>query len=192
MPRKVDITVYRFNELSEKAQKRAIADEHKAHQEDGWINEAVEERLHNILEERGLPTGDVRWSLGHSQGDGVAFYGLVHLQEYLKRNNLEEKYPLIAKHTDDINIKIRKTREFHSYNHFNTMELELDSRTEEQARAIVEFEQDFLAAIKEVSKELEREGYEVADSYDDDYFAEYLENREIWYHENGEIYEVNP
>ena len=65
------ITTYKFEELSERAKEKVRS---------WWIaiDDVTSSNLHQMfiqrLFEAGYPTNDVQFSLGHCQGDGVAFY----------------------------------------------------------------------------------------------------------------------
>jgi hypothetical protein len=75
----------RFEELSPRAKKHAIEKFQQYEREDfdpRILNDLFKERL----EEVGLPSDDIRWSLNYTQGDGVAFYGQIDIKDYLAKN----------------------------------------------------------------------------------------------------------
>ena len=125
MPRKEEHLIYKFEELSPEAKKRAI-EEYKNR---GWDwdehdTDALKEYFEQELEGLGLPNGDVRWSLSYSSGDGVAFYGKVDIKEYIIRSDISEYFPLIdalANDEAEIVIEIEKRQAYHMYDHWNTM-----------------------------------------------------------------------
>lgn len=160
MPTERTITVYKLDELSPAARKKAIA----SLQDDlnqTFDSSELTEFFKAQLDEYELPSGDIRWSLSSSQGDGVAFYGNLDLPRYLKKRGLLGKYKSIAKFFDDISVKIIKAQAFHQYDHWNTMRVELDAphTTAAQEKRFNQLEADILEHIQAVSRELERLGY---------------------------------
>lgn len=82
---------YKFGELSPRAQKHAIEYFQKLQYEDldtRFLTEQFEEKL----DELGLPSDKISWSLSWSQGDGVVFPGRFDVKEYLEKNNLRDAY----------------------------------------------------------------------------------------------------
>lgn len=74
MPRKVELKVYSFDELSPTAKARAIED-YRPHAWDQADSDVLNDLFKERLDEVGLPTKKLAWSLSYSQGDGVGFYG---------------------------------------------------------------------------------------------------------------------
>ncbi|HYX21705.1 MAG TPA: hypothetical protein VFA98_12745 [Thermoanaerobaculia bacterium] len=82
---------YKFEELSPRAKKRAI----EKFQE--WAHNDIDTKqltdtFKERLEEVGLPSHNISWSLGYTQGDGVSFGGSFEIREYLEKNNLVRDY----------------------------------------------------------------------------------------------------
>jgi hypothetical protein len=196
VPKNVEIQVFRFDELPEKVQQKLIECERQSYYDDGMIADDVRERFTDRLNERGLPTGDIRWGLGHCQGDGVAFYGEVDFKELFEKNKLAEKFPVLASQLSDIYLKIIKLGH-HSYDHWNTMGLDNEYPFDWEENVVLkneisQFLADFEVMIRDFSRDLEKEGYEIYDAYDDDYFREWLKENDIWYFADGRIHERNP
>lgn len=133
------LTLYRFNELTEEAKLKAIA---KLRQSREWQEEVDERAIEAFREDAteelkgyGLPTDDLRYSFTHSQGDGVAFYGEVTYSDDLL-SMLEDAYGLAMPHAEAIRkwveaqghlgIYIEKD-DWDNYNHANTMRVELNT-----------------------------------------------------------------
>ena len=75
--------IYRFDELSEEAQARAISD-YRENMEHYFLGEDMMERLSELLTEHNIYGVDtqVRYSLGYSQGDGASFIGDIEYKGY--------------------------------------------------------------------------------------------------------------
>jgi hypothetical protein len=133
MPRQVTFTAYKLDELSPKARAHAIETEREALGQD-YDGSRLTEMFAEMLGEKGFPTNDIRWSLSSSQGDGVAFYGPIDLDIFLKsesaQNRLSHEENKICRELlndgvyDSQNPRISKRGAFHSYDHWNTMVLE--------------------------------------------------------------------
>lgn len=155
---------YPFSELSEKVQKKVIEQEQQALGEDldvDIITDFMRERLHNL----GLPEKDIRWRLSYSQGDGVAFYGMIDLEAYLKANKKAlgtEDHRSYKRLLDkDVRFEIQGANS--RYHHWNSMRVELlysgrlDGKIPMSAYALQGRLQNH---VKDLSRELEKEGYE--------------------------------
>jgi len=168
------VFVYQYDELTVSAKDNAV----KWFQE--ILNEEFTEESENItqdltgtLENKGYEGMDVHWSLSHSQGDGVAFYGrlttdeLVNLSERLLSNNEYQRLKLVGE-LADFEIEISSTN--HHYNHYNTMRVDLDDmQSLEDFPKIWELLQKLKEAIhndiRGISRELEEQGYKQIDYY---------------------------
>lgn len=82
---------YKFEELSPTAKKRAIEKFQQYAHEDFDVKQLTE-TFKERLDEVGLPSDDIRWSLSYSQGDGVGFSGHIDIKDYLKKNKLSKDY----------------------------------------------------------------------------------------------------
>lgn len=128
VPRKEERLVYKFEELSPEAKERAMEEyRNKGWDWDEHDTQMLTEYFEEQLEELGLPSGDVRWSLSYSQGDGVAFYGKVDIRDYVLKNNLATPLGFLSlidalsNDEAEIVIEIEKSKTFHHYDHWNTM-----------------------------------------------------------------------
>jgi len=190
------ITIFKFNELSESAKETAR----------NWWNESFDENDSDIvtqpikdkLEEFGLPSEDIRWRLASGQGDGVAFYGTVDVEEYLIKNKLKSKFRKLFDADKDLlisNVEINKSSVFHMYDHYNTMSVSYnedfhggyDNPSREQA--LEDFTDHLQDHIKELSKEFAKQGYEgLGYLTSDEYVDECLILQEYKYTEDGKVF----
>lgn len=111
MPRREAFNVFTFDELSPKAQKRAI----EKFRDSGryWTDfdhEDLVEDFKQQLEELGLPTKEVFASIGFVQGDGVGFEGTLDWRKYIEKNKLKEFKPLLESGEVDLSVKIVMSR----------------------------------------------------------------------------------
>jgi hypothetical protein len=164
MPTKREIEVYGFDELSTKAKAKAI-DKHREHAWDTNDTEAILDMFADRLSDLALPIDDIRWRLSSSQGDGVAFYGLFDLIDYLKANKLKKKFGVLLAGREPAAEEMRANIEKvgpHMYDHWNTMRVTLESQrdlTKAQEKALYDLEEHLNAHVKTVSRELEKLGY---------------------------------
>ena len=94
--RQETINICTFNELSDEAKEKA-----REWYRDG-DSEMTSDQFEYRLEELGLPNKDIRWSLSCCQGDGVAFYGELDIEEYLTKNKLKTKFKKLFDNDKDI------------------------------------------------------------------------------------------
>lgn len=122
------------------------------------------------LAERGFENVEVYWSLGHCQGDGVAFYGRVWAQDLKEKDEMAKVLiERLERAGDDISIEI--TGASNHYHHWNSMTVEVEFNSELEtdelparlkiARPVwrEEFEEYLSERVKEISRELEKSGY---------------------------------
>lgn len=200
--------VFSFDELSGEAKKRAI----QTWRDRGWdFDEADARMLTEFFEEElrrfGLPSGDVRWRLSYSQGDGVAFYGPVDLDEFIRAETApgrtgapEEWTPPAAKPggraryeplVGRVRVAIRKVRELTRYDHYNTMVVDSDAEgdlTDRDYALLGDLEAEIAAVAREASRELEKLGYQEIDyRTGDEQIAESIESGDFEFTEDGRL-----
>ena len=139
----ITYNVYSFNELSEEAKKRAIA-EHEAvmkTEEVPWLKEDMTETLKEILKENKIEgEPELQFSLDYCQGDGVMFTGTFYW------NN----HSIVIKHSG-------------RYTHSNSKEIDIiDGNQEDATKEIYE---QFETIYQNICKELEILGYDLIKSY---------------------------
>jgi len=186
---KREIDVYTFDDLSPKAKERAIT----KYRESGaaWDSsdtELLRETFVDWLDEKGLPSDDVRWRLSNSQGDGVAFYGQFDLEKYLRVNKLKSKFPALSRVAEDIEANIEKVGP-HMYDHWNTMRVDFTPRvdlTDRQQTELDSLEESMKGQIKGASQELEKAGYaDIEHRESDETIAEFLRENNYEFNVDG-------
>lgn len=172
----IRVPVYRFKELSTEAQARAIADQQEVFRQD--LDHAlyqVTEELEAWLEDSDFCHyadchKDISWSLGGSQGDGVAFYGRLSdaATQQLAQSLLgpeQARLALQAIKDGIVSIRIARNQFGYRYSHENTMEVVADIRYSlmppEQDEAIDALVDAIGEDIKRVSLKLKEHGLEV-------------------------------
>ena len=201
MSKNVTVTIYRFGELAEKAKETA-----KNYLIEGmdFISEIVTDHFKEELKALFLPYDDVKWRLSCCQGDGVAFYGMLDLEGYLRKHRMFRKYRSLfcrmTQNGSDImcpkwDFEISKNQNFYQYDHQNTMwidyyDCDLDGnhiRLCENTRIC--FMKHLTNHIKSVSRELEKKGYNMIDDYHtDEYVEDCCEAGDIWFDNRGRIF----
>lgn len=156
-------TVYNLEDLDEAAQEKAHEAWANEIYECGWVSESINDTFHYYLEERGMPTDDLEWSLSWSQGDGVAFYGTIDIEKYLRFTKQWSKFSHLWR-SFDISASSSRNSWAHHYSHYNTMTVDLEpyydkDPTEKQAALIKELDDLLSEAVKDISHELEKMGY---------------------------------
>ncbi|MER2007459.1 MAG: hypothetical protein ABS939_08395 [Psychrobacillus sp.] len=211
--REETIKIYKFNELNPEAQKRAIQ-EYRDSIDWDCESEIISEGFKIKLNELGLPIDDLEWRLSHSQGDGVAFYGDVDMSVISRRlldgENLS-LYELIESEGFMISASIYRNSFGHHYSHWNTMSVEMngdsadvitihlydldeddeqwDEKLAKIESLILELEEKISNDIKEVSRELEKNGYEMISYIEsDNAIEEAIEANDYEYTEDGSIF----
>lgn len=131
MPRRKTIKVYKFAELDPKVRAKVL-DRFREH---AFDPDHISEQFDNILEERGFEKPDVCWSLGHTQGDGVAFSGHVLTTPFfewalsgddvaytvrMKDSGVEKFLPLQKR------CSIKVANSDRRYCHWNSMDVEVN------------------------------------------------------------------
>ncbi len=170
------INTFKFSELSERA-KESARDWWKENGLDEFECESITEGFQHKLEELGLPSDDVRWRLSSCQGDGVAFYGCVDVEEYLTKNKLKTKFRKLFDSDKDLlidNVEIDKNQSFHLYDHHNTMSVSYNEalyngyENPSREQALEDFTDHLNDHIKELSHEFVKQGTEAIDHYNSD------------------------
>lgn len=127
------------------------------------------------LETWGYGECDVSYSLGHCQGDGVAWYGGFD-EESIRRlasrlfSPSRERIAAVRRVLDKgaLNMSVRKCGP-HMYDHFNTMEVSCEVDEDEITPFELNAVDELIKAIEEdvvdCSKVLERDGYGITGAY---------------------------
>lgn len=187
-----------FSELTRQAQEFAVSQERDCPDRFDWDDaEFLTEDFKTQLAEYGFSDVEVYWSLGHCQGDGVAFYGRVH-PESLKEKDRRAARMIVALEAAGDSLYIEITGERNHYHHWNsmTLEIEFENETDEEdlparlkiARPALRenFEEYLAEKVKEISRELERSGYaEIEYRHDEETIRNDLIEREHLYEKGG-------
>lgn len=192
--KKVLVPIYKFTELSEEAKAKVRQEYSDFFMESGIALQDVRERFQQRLSDLGYPTDEIYWSLNYCQGDGMAFYGhldtdtLVKLRDRLmpgKGRTLP--YNFLSENVD-FSIKSNSSH----YNHYNTMHVDVDiynDISDKRQGAIKALMDAIEVDIKAISKELETEGYEILEGFqDEEYLNESLTDRDEDYFEDGRVF----
>ena len=171
--------IFGFEELSPEVQEKVIEEHQEKMDLVDWdaINEDVTEFFAEKLKEKGLPCDDVRYSLSHCRGDEVAFYGNVDIKEYVEKNSVDFDWLAVVLVTEVFEkssslldkVRVRITKSNQHYDHYNSMDVYVDllegELTPEEESAAERLERHIQENIKDVSRELEKLGYDILDSY---------------------------
>jgi hypothetical protein len=209
---KREVTLYSIGELSEKVREKAI----KRLREQGFGRvdpDFLTELFSEKLKDYGLPHDPkkIQWSLGYSQGDGVAFEGWVDVDAYLTaaeqlalpgapkismRKRWGERRPdreLLER--ADVEIKIAHHGR---YTHARSMDVEYDfhgieAETREEEKqieaAVLALVDEIGKKVVDVSRELEKMGYSEIESLEgDEAIIELAETNELLFFKDGTLF----
>ena len=186
------ITVYAYAKLSEGAKNRAREAVRNDLFDCDWnfVQESINDEFTLYLEERGLPTDRLEWSLSYSQGDGVVFCGYVDVKKYMEFYKLSEWGPL-----HDVASATVDTRRFGPGIGRIEVAVELDEEGLEAHEAgwwmskhFKEFEEHIKSTIKDVEHELMRIGYaEIEFRSSDEYVVDHIEATDVKFFDDGAI-----
>lgn len=178
MPQKMIVTVYSYIELNPQAQAKAReAAQRRLMEQHEDDTAALHDNFVQQLEALGYPIDQVEFSLGHVQGDGVAFYGRADATILYKRMKglpldaeLDERLSAFLHET--VRVLIDRTSLSNHYSHWGTMRVRVAFQTlshyiEELDDPMVEALEAWVKEdIPAVSKRLQEEGYAFL-AYDD-------------------------
>lgn len=163
MPKKHTITTYAFNELSDKAKKKAVAILQQSESEN-LPTEFITEVLAEKLEDTGYPSDKIAWSLSCCQGDGVAFTGRIDLDLVVPRLFKGDKAARLLELLEEGHIRIDIIKHG-AYSHANSMRLDVNfSGDDKDVPLVNELKEDILTDIRSLSKDMEKIGYDQIDA----------------------------
>ncbi len=176
--RTVNTNIYQFNELNEQAQERALEYFIEYCDIDLLDNEIYKE----LLRENGFLDAKIEYSGFGSQGDGASFTADIDMNKFLVG-----KYAALK----DTDFELKITFSHSRYCHERTKEVVgcFYHGTEAEGLLIDELVDE----VEELRLELCREIYRMLEQEYDyrtskEYFAEYAENNEYEFLENGDTY----
>jgi hydroxyacyl-ACP dehydratase HTD2-like protein with hotdog domain len=126
--RQAKVNLYSVNELTGKAKDKAIEagrEWHNATFDSAEMTEQLKEYAH---EKHGVKADDVNWSISFSQGDGVAFYGTIDLDELAKKHENVKKLVDAAAEID-VTLSVTSEGRNNRYHHWNSMSVTAEHDT---------------------------------------------------------------
>ena len=191
----IEITLYKFNELSKDAQQNAISN-YRANQ---WANGDnlyfFSENCTEVLKDMGFINPTVQYSLSSSQGDGLSFSsdGYSKLRDIVL-GVLGAHHPKIADFiTNNISLTIKGNTGNYCYASRTDIDVELGFYGNNETPLIndaISMVQERLTDIyMDACKELEKDGYDEIEYEDsDEFISESLIANEYHFTEDGELY----
>ena len=181
--RMIEVPVYKFDELDKKVQEKLI-DLHSSDYTD-MVNEDLGSTFQEKLIENGYLVTDIRWSISACQGDGVAFYG--DISGYDAKTIIDRVMPFrdaVYVSWGDVTINIRKRGAYNSYNHWNTMVVDVDYSGSELPN---DLEEALTKDVVAMSNELHKLGEEMLYPSREDIIAE-IKELGYEYFSDGRLY----
>ncbi len=181
--RTISFNVYRFNELSPEAQKKAIENYRNKRDWDDNDSKMLEDYLIDRVEELGLKTKSIVFSLNFSQGDHVYFEGELEF-DLDKLSQTHRKLVDLWKKVGVSEVECQKSGTYHYTSNviIRTREIPCEMNYDRLADMLVEF-------LKETSKKCLDLGHEyIMDRNSDESIREDIEANEYEFTENGVWY----
>jgi hypothetical protein len=187
----VEIKTYKFDELSEKAQMKAI--EREQVNDYGllygaWYGDVINEWKEKLAM-FGYEDTTIYFSGFSSQGDGACFITKnIDLTKWLKAQKLTNKYRASFLHSDDFHVSIEKIS--HHYSHEFTVDCNVEGwsdneKINEQLNMLEKIIIDHARSLmKQIYRDLEAE-YDYLT--DEDVIRDYLTSNEFDFLEDGTI-----
>lgn len=185
--RTVEIKLYEYSELSDKAKEKAREKSYERWCHHGFPADSVREIFNTELYEKGLGSLEPSWSLGYCQGDGVAFRGRVYFEK-LNDDLLTELADRVALEKSDF-LHCSATVSIHGrYTHENSMSVDIEHEDHDSDIA-TKVEKALLSYLAELSIEFRKMGYAELEYMRSDEFAQgYFVANEDWFLEDGTPY----
>lgn len=191
------IQIFKFEELSEESPRAYIGSmspkDRARDKISQWLHEDANETLNDLFSERldeyGFPTDTIEWSLGYSQGDGMAFYGSVDVNAFLRKIKQVKRFRTLLSENVDVSADISRNSFGSHYSHWNTMNVDVDYsgvETPKRDALLKELCDVMTEKVQDISRELEQAGY-AALEVSDEIIAEHCEANEYRFLVTGEF-----
>lgn len=165
--KKITVTLYKFDELSEEAKQKSLDENRYINTENWcwWHN--VEDMFKESMAKLGYTVEKIYFSGFNSQGDGACFEGDVEIVDWLKAHKLSNKYRslynYVAEHGGSVNIAQvghyyhERSMAFDENNSFY-YEMDSESKAATQMTEVMELiENEAEEKARELYKDLESE-----------------------------------
>jgi len=195
--RKARVAVYTYDELNDQAKEKVREWYRQGQAELGDYTREVSEHFKYALDEIGYPSDKCYWSLSNCQGDGMAFYGDIDRDAIAKiRNRVLPRTSRARSLTNtflfnEVTFTISDCNRH--YNHYNSMAVNFEANnvSEKTYQLLIELRDAIQEDVKDLSKELERAGYDIIEGMEEDeYVDENIRANDQWeFHEDGELFD---
>jgi hypothetical protein len=168
--RTININLYKYEELDQKAKDKAL-DNYRENNSFDFLKDDLFFFLEEELKKNKLKLIDncnLFYSLSYCQGDGLMFTGIYkfkHYKVFIKHNNS-------------------------NYYHYNTSDIYIETASGNEAKE--EVYDEFSKIYVSICKALEKKGYSIIEEENsEEYISNEFKEREYLFKSNGEVYEVN-
>ena len=194
---KREYQVFNFNELSEEAKDKAIADHYEYEYEYGYtfLEDDIREELHQI--DNYFSDVELQYSLAYCQGDGLSFKGKFDLDKFLNNRYRKKLKKSVRRALSDYiyNIHSKGNTGHYCYAHKNDIEYDYNYQDSREFSYLEKIWQQVLEDIQKyylnLCHKLERYGYDILEyrmTYDE--FDEYCEANEHRFYESGKLFNL--
>jgi hypothetical protein len=199
MAKEIIVKLYSFNELSEKAQQKAINKEVEFLQENFHAESLTSLFKEDLKSHYGINVEDVYWSLSYCQGDGVSFVGTFQEELFKKvASRLDSKdlrcLERVLKVEESFINMFKIIKNDHRYQHEYTMTVQCHEYWNlpnggHIERMIENLTNLLTSEIRSIGKEMQENGYkEIEHRTSEDYAKEEIEQSDNYYYDNGVLY----
>ena len=190
--RVVEIRVYKFDELSPKAQEKALNDQRDFESEIWDAKDYIIPNFKEDIEKFGISDIEVAYSGFGSQGDGASFTGLVNLPKFIKSQKAEKEYPNLLKDMEkgEVDDSVRIERYDSQYSHEMTVSSgTIHSKSKKSEKETEKLEDELTKFVRDRSKKLYEEmQVDYDDRMSDESLKDAIEANEYEYKGNGEMF----
>lgn len=192
--REITNMIYKFEELSKEAKFKATND--LMDYEDA--NKEIEENIREELGNYGFHASVVvEFSLSYSQGDGVAFYGKINFETWIKNHAkmlTAEEILFLNRCIEEDDIELETTRNSfgYRYSHAHTMDALVTNYygdNNDINKVLDKVQNIFKMDVVDMSKKFEKGGYEILEYYSsEEYMKDLCNSNDYEFYSNGELY----
>lgn len=126
--RQAKVNLYSVNELTGKARDKAIEAGREWHNATFDSDDMTTQLTEYAHEKHGVKSTECNWSISFSQGDGVAFYGTIDLDELAKKHENVKKI-IDAAAEIDVTLSVTSEGRNSRYHHWNSMTVSAEHDT---------------------------------------------------------------
>lgn len=202
----IEVMVYKFDELSEKARENAKEIYYPIWERGNFFQDLIDEKLSEL----GLKDQEIKYqySLSNCQGDGFNLYGRVKsdfMLYYIQKLNFftTEEYEKLIVFINDLCVPFIELPVNNRYCYCTSFQIEFaydwldqcdwienENDKKEIERLLLLFEKKVKEVFSDLCSNFETLGYETFDTMSDEEFTQICEELKLEFYYNGEIFSL--